>query len=183
MNRTKVIVLIVAAVVVIAAAIFLSKNTGVKTRINTEPGTQTSNNPGDSGYAGPTSTTRGEVPDNVVVPGTTSTVSGDVAKPTNVIQVRPDGSSLREFKIQASGNDFNPSTIIVKQGDSIQISLTAVDKDYDFTQPDYGFNTKVSKGQTRTFPFDATAGGKFTFFCKSCGGPGTGPVGYIIVSN
>ncbi|MEK7076966.1 MAG: cupredoxin domain-containing protein, partial [Patescibacteria group bacterium] len=110
--------------------------------------------------------------------------------PANV--ARPDVSiplgastddKLRKFQIQITGGAFAPEdTVVVRKGDSVRLAVTAVDRNYDFTQPDYGFSSPIRKGTSVEFKFAATASGKFTFFCKSCGGPEKGPVGYLIVA-
>ena len=127
--------------------------------------------------------TRTPTPQNVVVPDKTSTnVPENIAKPN--IQApanKANSATFRGYAIRAASGAFSPDTIIVKQGDTVHLELTAVDKEYDFTQPDYGFSVAVARGTTKTFQFDATASGKFTLFCKSCGGPSQGPLGTIVV--
>ena len=91
------------------------------------------------------------------------------------------GDVLNCFSVSVSGNKFSPDTIIVKVGDRARINFTAVDKDYDFTQPDYGFSVPLPKSQKKIVEFQASAEGKFTFYCKSCGGLSKGPVGYLVV--
>ena len=71
--------------------------------------------------------------------------------------------------------------MVVKQGDTVNLELTAVDANYGFTQPDYGFNAAIPDGKTQTIQFQALNVGNFTFYCASCGGPSKGPVGHIIV--
>lgn len=137
---------------------------------------------GGSGSEAPQSTTRAAVPTDIVVPGKGDKVSGDVAVPSTEVTAAPNAQSkLRIFSINISGNEFSPSTVAVYQGDSIQIKFTAVDKNYDVTQPDYGLKLSILKGSTKTLAFDATNVGKYTFYCESCGGPDKGPVGYAIV--
>ena len=131
----------------------------------------------------PKSQTREAVPANTVVPEAGSVnVPENVAAPRAVSPVRAGvAANNRVFEIKAEGDKFSPDTIIAKVGDEIKINITAVDKDYAFTQPDYGFNVVILKGQTKLIPFMGSAIGKFTFYCASCGGPEKGPVGYVIV--
>ena len=67
------------------------------------------------------------------------------------------------------------------RGETVNLSVTAVDANYSFTQPDYGFNDMIAKGKTQTIQFQAMASGNFSFYCSSCGGPLKGPVGHIII--
>jgi len=131
------------------------------------------------------STTVAPVPANVVIPneGDKSAPSG-VAVPNIQTSAHPSGGSsqYRQFPISANNNTFVPATIAVNVGDIIDLEITAVDKDYDFTQPDYGFSSlSIQKGTTKKVQFQAVSSGKFTFYCSSCGGPSNGPVGYIII--
>jgi heme/copper-type cytochrome/quinol oxidase subunit 2 len=137
-----------------------------------------------SGTAAGGSPTRAAISDNVAVPGKGATdVPANVAKPDVVGPAGPATSaSYRGFSIKIEGNQFTPDTVVVRQGDTAHIDVTAVDKDYDFTQPDYGFKVPIPKGATKPIEFGATASGKFTFFCAACGGPAKGPVGYLVVA-
>jgi len=123
------------------------------------------------------------VPADTVVPdkGSTSTPVG-VAVP--VVQGAGDSAgnvSYRSFSIVAQNGSFSPDTIIVKQGDTVDLEVDAVDADYSFTLPNYGFNPSISKGKTQRIEFEAVQTGNFTFYCASCGGPSKGPVGHLIV--
>jgi len=123
------------------------------------------------------------VPSNVTVPnkGASSTPAG-VAVP--VVQGAGDPSgdvSYRSFNISIQNDAYTPNTVIVNQGDTVNLELTAVDAAYGFDQPDYGFNAAIPQGKTQTIQFQALQTGSFTFYCASCGGPSKGPVGHIVV--
>lgn len=166
----------VAVVAVLSLTWYLGKNSG----LNSNNGGQTSQSFGNQP---PPSTTRQPAPVNIEVPEPTSTASVNVAKPQIVAPAAPgSSSSFRSFSIKVSGNKFTPDTIIVNAGDQLRLNITATDKDYDFFQPDYGLSMPLPKGQTKVIPFQATAADKYTFYCKSCGGPANGPVGYIVVA-
>ncbi|RJP43608.1 hypothetical protein C4587_02935 [Candidatus Parcubacteria bacterium] len=135
------------------------------------------------GESGPVSETRAPAPENVTVPEKdSSNVPENVAVPGIVAPSAPTSdSSFRSFDIKVEGDKFVPDTVIVKKGDAIRLSITAVDGDYDFSQPDYGVKTSLPRGKAKLVGFSATAEGKYTFFCESCGGPEKGPIGYIVV--
>ncbi len=175
---------IAVAVILIIFGIIFFVFTGSKSGIGL-PGVSPGGAPAGGGQGqGGNSTTRTPAPANVSVPGATSTVSADVAKPQVVAPAAPGVSkNFRSFKISVGNNVFSPSTVIVNVGDTVHLNLTAADKNYDFTQPDYGFNLEIPKGQTKLLEFQTTTEGKFTFYCKACGGPASGPVGYIIVAS
>ncbi len=120
---------------------------------------------------------------NIAVPGQNATsVSQGIAAPTIVASGSVSGvTSFRSFNITETATAFSPATIIVNQGDTVHINLTAQGGAYDFTQPDLGLRLALKSGQTKLVQFDALLSGKFTFYCSSCGGPAKGPVGYIEV--
>ena len=124
-----------------------------------------------------------DLPANVNVPEKNQQVAQDVAAPVSVSPTSPQSNrNLRRFEIKAEGNIFKPKEIIVYSGDVTRIEVTAVDKDYDWNQPDYGFNNvKIPKGATKPIEFQATTPGKFIFYCESCGGLKSTAVGYIAV--
>ncbi len=135
-----------------------------------------------------TSMTRETVPENILVPEKNSAnVSRNVAVPQVVSRgSSSDDSSYRSFDIKIASGHFTPDTVIVNMWDTTNINITAVDANYGFTQPDYGIGGTVAKdlikkGTTKKIQFNASASGKFMFYCASCGGPSKGPVGYLIV--
>ena len=120
-----------------------------------------------SGGAPVQSKTMAQAPEDVKVPGSNSLVPSNVAKPSLVAPASPGSSSnLRLFNLKIEGDKFTPDTIIVNKGDVVSLTITAVDKNYDFTQPNLGYKKPIPKGQTGGLQFGATSVGKFTFFCN-----------------
>jgi plastocyanin len=131
----------------------------------------------------PQSQTAEPVPENVKVPEKGESVPEGVAAPEVVTEAAPGVSAkFRSFDIKAENNKFNPSTVIVRLGDTVHINFTAQDKDYDITFPDYGMKQTAKKGETKILEFQALIPGKFTFYCELCGGLNSTAKGYIIVS-
>lgn len=129
------------------------------------------------------SSTWAAVPANITVPGKGDAVPANVAPPTVVGPASNDNSTkFRQFKISVKGDAYTPNTIIVNKGDDVYAVFTAVDKNYEFDLPDYGYKVVLPQGVAVPIHFGATASGKFTFYCGSCGGPASGPVGYLIVA-
>jgi len=127
--------------------------------------------------------TREPVPEGVVVPEI-----GALEVPENVAVPRfvsaaslTSDASYRSFVISIEGGQFKPDTIAVRERDIVDLNITAIDQDYDFTQPDFGFRQPIPQGTTEKVQFAAGATGKFTFFCASCGGPDQGPKGFILI--
>ena len=189
MNSTKKKVGIVVAIVVVIVAVIAvvwyrrsannTNNTGATGAATSDVAVESST--ATSGV--PTSSTRLAVPADAVVPdkGASSTPA-NVAVPVVQGVGDPAGNvSYRSFNIKIQNGAYVPSTVIVNQGDTVNLELTAVDAAYGFDQPDYGFNTAIPKGKTQTIQFQALNTGNFTFYCASCGGPSKGPVGHVIV--
>jgi heme/copper-type cytochrome/quinol oxidase subunit 2 len=183
-TKKKILMVIVLAVVILAVIVFA----GYEWRANA-PTVSTSvpasnSNSGAASAPTPSIVTRTAVPANTVVPDKGATgIPANVAVPAVQGPGDPAGNvSYRSFNIKIENNVFSPSTVIVKQGDTVNLSLTAVDGNYGFTQPDYGFNAPIAKGQTKNAQFQVLQSGDFLFYCGSCGGPSKGPVGHIIVT-
>jgi len=176
--RIIIIVVVVVVIVFVALIVMFASRTSPAQGPGGETATATTTAP----VAVPG--TRAAVSGTIVVPEKGATdVPENVAVPTVVGPAGPATSaSFRSFDVRAVGDAFVPDTINVYQRDTVRINMTAVDKDYDVTQPDYGFKVLVPKGATKPIEFGATASGKFTFFCAACGGPEKGPVGYLVVA-
>lgn len=126
--------------------------------------------------------TRQNISGPVTVPNKGATAPANVAVPTTQGAAGNNTSAqYRSFNLNVNGNSFTPDTVIVKLGDTIHLLITA-SGNYDFTQPDYGLKYPLPSGKTTVVEFQATATGKYKFYCSSCGGPGSGPVGYVVVS-
>lgn len=179
----------VGVVVVIVAAAYAGYTAW---RGSATSGKKTSENVGTSAPVSAASVTGGatssptmqKAPSQLVVPGQNATsVPKGVAAPKLVTAGGPSGTtSYRMFNITETAHAFTPNTIIVNQGDTVHLNITASGGSYDFTQPDMGLSMNIPSGKTKVVQFDANTAGKFTFYCKSCGGPAQGPVGYIEVA-
>ena len=132
----------------------------------------------------PASPTVTPVPANTTVPNKgASSTPANVAVPVVQSAGNPSGNvSYRSFNISIDGGAYSPSTVIVKQGDTVNLELTAADANYAFTQPNLGFDIPIAKGKTQRIQFAALQVGDFIFYCASCGGPSKGPVGHLIVT-
>lgn len=188
-EKKKIVIEIAVAVVIIVAVVALvvyalrgpSGGTG-------SAGTQTQTQAPSVGIVAPvvptSSKTVSSVPANTIVPNAGATgTPANVAVPVVQSVGSPSGNvSYRSFDIKIMGGAYAPSTVAVKQGDTVNLELTAVDSNYGFTQPQYGFNATILEGKTQTIQFQALQTGDFTFYCASCGGPSKGPIGHLIVT-
>ncbi|MFH0712383.1 MAG: cupredoxin domain-containing protein [Candidatus Jorgensenbacteria bacterium] len=121
--------------------------------------------------------TREVVQEKIATPelGATDVPEG-VAVPTNVSQLSGPGgeAGLRDFEIRAENGKFSPNTIVVNDGDIINVIVTAVDGDYNFFFPDFGVYQFVKAGTTAKRQFQATPFGQYEFYCKDCGNDARG---------
>ncbi len=81
-------------------------------------------------------------------------------------------SSLKAYEVKMEKGSYDPSELIVAKGGRVQISMVAVDADYDvvFAAP-LGVYLNVKQGQAAVFGFDASddKAGEYLFTCKdSC---------------
>ncbi len=181
-NKKTIISLVIILVVIILVVVGIILGGGNSAKNSASDNNPALNSNTSNPQNNPNSSTVGSVPKGVTVPDENSSVPSNVAKPDSVLPAAPGSdSSYRNLSIKIQSDKFSPDTIIVNQNDVVVLNILAVDKNYDFTQPDYGFKFNISKGDTKPLNFQASASGKFTFFCSSCGGPQKGPVGYIIV--
>lgn len=146
------------------------------------PSFQTS---GSSGTENDTSKTREVVPVGTVVPDTSSAnLPPEVVVPQTVrLSGGSSSPNLRSFVVTVENNALSQNTITAYVGDILTLTFQSKDKEYDFVQPDYGLTWRVPANDSKTFQFQATATGKFIFYCPSCGGPEKGPTGYIIAAS
>ena len=129
-----------------------------------------------------------KAPANIEVPEKESVAQNDnIAIPVTVAEDNKSSENrevinqTRIFEINAENDKFFPNTVIAYQGDRVHIKITALDKDYDFYQPDYGARQIIPQGETKPTIFRVGESGEFNFFCETCGGLESSAVGYIIV--
>lgn len=74
--------------------------------------------------------------------------------------------TLGIFSMTVSENGFNPDSITVKNGNLVQINLTAKGGDFDFSMPYTGLYTAVGNNETKQISFQTTGTGTFVFECR-----------------
>lgn len=183
MSTKKLIILIGVLVVLVVVAIVIWHVSSNRVASNAAaPSTAATNKAPPAFGASTGSATWTPTAPAVTVPAKNATnTPPNVATPSIVAPNPVTNGSQRVFNVTFEGGQFTPSTIIANQGDTVHINLTSAGQAFDFTQPDYGLFKAIPAGTTSYIEFNASAVGKFTFFCKSCGGPAQGPVGYIDV--
>jgi len=89
-------------------------------------------------------------------------------------------SKLRIFEVKGENGAISPSNFRAYQNDIINIKLTAVDQDYDFSLEGYNLHIKAKKGETKTIEFQALNLGAYNFYCSLCSTKEK-PAGKIII--
>ncbi len=164
---------IVAVVIVILLVIFIKPQSPSNNNTNQKETAQgfVSSNPNSL----PTvqGGTREKVTTNIPTPGVgASSTPANIAVPTNVVETGNIAS--RWFEITGQNNEFSPNTIVVNAGDVINVTLKAVDQDYNMSFPDLGVTVSAKQGATAKAQFQASTYGQYTFNCTVCRGTVSG---------
>ncbi|MCL4404023.1 cupredoxin domain-containing protein [Patescibacteria group bacterium] len=136
-----------------------------------------------SGGSGPLPTveggTRQAITSQIPTPSADATnVPSNVAVPTSVQQT--GAIAERSFIITGTGGKFSPNTIVVNQGDVVNLTLVAADAAYNIFFPDFGVTITAKKGQTVSAQFQPANYGQYKFYCKDvCSGS---PEGTLVVN-
>jgi heme/copper-type cytochrome/quinol oxidase subunit 2 len=183
LTNKKLAIIVAIAIVVVVAVIFAIVAT--RQQGNAPSATNsTSQNAAPAAAPASITTTHLPVPANVVVPDAgAKNVPATVAVPqVEAAASQTSDSKYRSFNIMIENGQFMPDTIAVNLGDIVNLELSAVGANYDFTQPDYSIGVPIPANGSVRKEFQANVSGKFVFYCSLCGGPAKGPVGYLIVT-
>jgi cytochrome c oxidase subunit II len=71
-----------------------------------------------------------------------------------------------EIKMTAKKYAFDPSTIKVKKGDHVKLTITATDHDHGFKLAAFDIDQKLTKSEPVTVEFTADKTGTFPFECS-----------------
>ncbi|HCY17613.1 MAG: Plastocyanin [Candidatus Nomurabacteria bacterium GW2011_GWF2_35_12] len=76
-------------------------------------------------------------------------------------------AEVREFTISGQNFSFTPSSIMVKKGDKVKITLKNIDGFHDFKIDEYGVATKQLKSPAEeVLEFTADKVGSFEYYCS-----------------
>lgn len=91
-------------------------------------------------------------------------------------------SEVKSFTMTAKKWEFSPSTITVKQGDKVKLSITSQDVTHGFQIAEYNVKVLLEPDKTSVAEFTADKKGSFKFFCYNfCGEGHTGMNGTLVV--
>ena len=90
--------------------------------------------------------------------------------------------TVKAFSITARQWEFEPSTITVNKGDTVQLTLTSVDVKHSYSISAFGVNEVLTPGATVETSFVADKVGTFTSACNvPCGKGHVGMTGKVVV--
>ncbi|OGH64138.1 MAG: hypothetical protein A2821_02530 [Candidatus Magasanikbacteria bacterium RIFCSPHIGHO2_01_FULL_41_23] len=81
-------------------------------------------------------------------------------------------SAVKSFTLTAKNWEFSPSTISVKKGDTVKLTITSTDVEHGFALPEFNVNKKFKAGETVNVEFVADKSGSFPFTCSVFCGSG-----------
>jgi nitrosocyanin len=117
---------------------------------------------------------------------------------TGCTTITPSSSLVNEFPNETTSNfnnedvveinvvsyryGFEPSTIIVNNGDIVRLVGETADNDHGLAISEYGINLLMLEGEIGTVEFTADKSGTFDMYCSvSCGTGHLGMLGTFIV--
>lgn len=75
-------------------------------------------------------------------------------------------SRIKEIKVEAYQFGYTPSTIKVKKGNLVKLTLSSRDTTHGFYIKEYGINVTIKKGATENVDFVAEKEGEFAIVCS-----------------
>jgi cytochrome c oxidase subunit II len=88
-----------------------------------------------------------------------------------------------EIKMTAKKYEFDPNVITVKNGEHVELVITALDHDHGFKLEAFKIDEKLKKGTSTTIEFTADKVGAFPFECSHFCGVGHGKMkGKLVVT-
>ncbi|HLD75859.1 MAG TPA: cupredoxin domain-containing protein [Candidatus Norongarragalinales archaeon] len=94
------------------------------------------------------------------------------------------GGSVQEYSLTAKQYQFSPSTLTVKKGQPVKITIESTDVPHGFALPDFGVQKELNPGSKTVVEFTPDKTGEFTFFCSVFCGSGHGSMkGKLIVTD
>lgn len=113
-----------------------------------------------------------------VNPGNNTTTKTTVVTTT----VTSESAPVREFIVTGQNFSFNPSSMVVKQGDRVKITFNNSQGFHDFRIDEYGVASKQSSSpSTEVLEFTADKVGSFVYYCSVGTHRAMGMLGTLVV--
>jgi heme/copper-type cytochrome/quinol oxidase subunit 2 len=91
---------------------------------------------------------------------------------TSIALGADENPAVKEFKMTAKKYEFTPAEIRVKQGDTVKLTVTALDRDHGIEIKQFKVKQKLRKGEATSVEFVASQKGTFEFHCSEICGVG-----------
>ena len=102
--------------------------------------------------------------------------------PQSAPQSAPSTPAVKEFTMTAKRWEFSPSTITVKKGDTVKLTIRSIDVEHGFGLTAFNIDENLEPGQDMVVQFVADKSGTFGFSCSVyCGSGHSGMEGKLIV--
>ncbi|MBZ5537926.1 MAG: cupredoxin domain-containing protein [Acidobacteriia bacterium] len=89
---------------------------------------------------------------------------------TSIALSADENPAVKEFKMTAKKYEFTPAELQVKQGDTVKLIITALDRDHGIEIKQFKVKQKLRKGEPTPVEFVASQKGTFEFHCSEfCG--------------
>lgn len=111
---------------------------------------------------------------NVGVSSETEEENGNIKSVEEGVDQENDdqAGTVKSFIMTARQWVFEPSTVTVNRGDTVQVTIESVDVTHGFAIPDFNVSERLEPGKTVNLEFVADKSGTFTFFCNVLCGSG-----------
>ena len=138
------------------------------------------NNPSDTGSS-PSAPEHPAAPEAPPANAVTGSPSDSPQPPANPEPI-PPAPQVKEFSLTAKQWEFSPSTITVKKGDHVKLTIKSMDVTHGFNLPDFNVNANLEPNKETVVEFTADKSGTFTFFCSVfCGSGHSSMKGTLVV--
>jgi len=92
-----------------------------------------------------------------------------------------EDTNVVNVEIEAGSFYFSPNVINAKVGDTVRVTINAVDLQHDFVIDELDVQSDLVTGSSSTFEFVASEAGQFEFYCSVGNHRAQGMVGTLIV--
>jgi plastocyanin len=93
----------------------------------------------------------------------------------------PAAEGARDIQVEASSFRFDPSTLEVGAGETVNIALTSTDVLHDFNVDEAGFHLAAEKGETAEGALTVAEPGTYTVYCSVAGHRESGMEAELVV--
>ncbi len=177
--------LVIIVLFVVAAILLYEKSRGTQAVFGTEDISLSSLAQSSTSPYVPVSipiSTPTAAPTSTPAPVPESTLNDIPTVPNKILSFSANGPQTKIFNVSISKAGFNPSLIVVNEGDSVELSLKAVDGVYDFYFSNLNADSgQIQKDESSLMSFLAQTSGQYVFECRTYCPYGNRIAGKVVV--